>query len=166
MKSSAIAVVLFAASSGALADWQYAKFGMTVDQVVVASAGKARAEEYPDHDLKPQGESSPIAKALARSEFSFNGLDFSVYFVFDAKSGGLSMIDLDLEKGGGKDCDSVLRELQATYGPSETGRRSPIVREFNWRSEGTGNLVHLLAVGRDSCFLSYRPLPRPGGAGL
>lgn len=161
---AAIAVALLAFSGAAGADWQYAKFGMTVDQVIAASDGKARLEPYPGHDQKPGGVLS--AKSLARAEYSFNGLDFDVYFAFDVATGGLSLVDLDLKKGGPRYCDDVLRELQAIYGPPETGRSSSIVHQYNWRSDSTGNHVSLLAVGRESCFLNYKPLVRPGAGGL
>ena len=66
MKFPAMSIILgmcvFLISNAGLADWQYTKWGMTVDEVIIASDGKAK--EFVD-----SGRDSDTARTLATAPY-------------------------------------------------------------------------------------------------
>lgn len=145
---TALVALALAVSAPAAADWQYAKWGMSPEQVVAASKGKA--ELFTDKE-RPT--------VLARSTYELDDFKFTVQFAFTQRK--LSDVQL---RANGVTCGLTLRQkLDETYGPPTT--QSPGALETTtWRSTASGNLVELMVVPLNpiACLITYRPLPKAG----
>lgn len=84
---------LVAVSSGALADWQYSRWGMSVDQVVAASGGTAQ----PVRDNKDKRIEKK--KRLVFGEVTIGTTKFPVDFYFEENKLRLIRYDLGLNDG-------------------------------------------------------------------
>lgn len=77
---SLIALAFVCISNRANTDWRYTSWGMTPEQVLVASAGKA----YENDDL--EGGSTDDAYALLKAPYSVGRFSFEASFLFDKVS--------------------------------------------------------------------------------
>lgn len=145
------------------ADWQYTKFGMTLDQVVAASEGAAKAEPDPKRDRSQQG--VVLSKALATAQYQFKDFTFDVAFGFDPKDSLLNAVSLRMKEGG-RSCSALLGELTNAYGKPDIADRGSVVTKITWRSESTKNVVELVQVSDKYCGIAYTPLAMPGKGGL
>jgi hypothetical protein len=80
-----LAALPLLAASPAAAHWEYTRWGMTEAQVAAASRGAARP--------LPPGERRPVPSARMEyrmaAEFRAGGLNLSVAFAYDGRTGGL-----------------------------------------------------------------------------
>jgi hypothetical protein len=97
-------------SSAAHADWQFTKWGMTPDQVVAASGGKAAVLPAKNH-VSSQG-----LRVVAAMPWESETLHFQVGFMFDGKN-ALRRVSMLLKSGG--TAADLLRALKAKYGPPD-----------------------------------------------
>jgi hypothetical protein len=75
----------------ALADWQYTKWGMTVDQVIVASNGQmARCPRV-------CGKEGETETSLATGAYKSGKFDFTAFANFDNRTGELTSVKLYLK---------------------------------------------------------------------
>jgi hypothetical protein len=130
--------------------WDFARWGMSPDQLSAAAHGALR----------------PIDDAHSQKE-TLNGLrkigpfKFEVQFDFD--EGGLSQIDFNLVVGG--DCNSLADYLGKTYGEPYDSRDHGAYHVTTWRDVAGGDTI-ILAVRSDDgsvCTLYFDPLPRSDG---
>jgi len=150
-----VAAVALAAPAVAHADWEWTRWGMTVDGVVAGSAGAvSRVEGRPgqrvhDYDLKAAG------------EITRYGIRLNAQFYFEPSGGSLKVIRLSVIDFA--DCDrlkqAVRRELGAPDAPGSF---------LEWRNDGRGNYVGVTGVkiGQTDgiCFVRYRPVEDGIGA--
>lgn len=142
----------------AYADWQYTRWGMSPDQVIAASGGKAR--------VATADEASRYARlagmtARAIGDYQTEEMRFSVEFHHDT-TGALQLVALTLRDWSG---NNRLREaLLARYGrPVESDKLSMGESDL-WRDGAGGNIVRAYRLpGLKSMSILYSPLARGSG---
>ena len=149
----AVALAVILRPLSAYGDWQYTRWGMTVDEVVAASAGVARA--YPKDPQKSyQGFDN-----LAAAPYEASGFSFMARFMFSPDDGRLTGVDLDVANSQCADLEVALR---SRYGVAESEQNTFVHSLFTWRDLTDSNQVSLLRLGSrlapDYCSLRYRPL--------
>lgn len=134
-------------------NWQYAKWGMSPDQLREASKGSVS-------NVTGEGRYSAKGdKALLEASYQSGPYDFTVAFMFDPQS-RLSAIELQLTDTS--KCKDLLFSLSSRYGEgTETGR--PLNMTM-WSDEAHGNDVtyfdEIIA-----CRVLYSPVDEPGISG-
>lgn len=152
---------IFLLPMSAHADWQYARWGMTASEVVVASSGAATAAADPY--AFPDGRS-----VRATGKFTSSAGSFEVDFVFDA-GGGLAQVNLAQHSVIA--CGNTLRLLTEKY----SAPASPNSTTSVWQDRQSGNVIvwsDTSAINRLSgneiepdCVVTYKPLGK-GDSGL
>jgi hypothetical protein len=148
-----------ATPAASLANWQWTKWGMSVEEVAAASDGKASPYE---------GDSRAVKRELLRGSYSTLGMDFTATFGFNRTSGGLSVVQLRLNSPTLQQCVELQHAMKDVYGePLEDKLISKIIdlRVLKWRDEKAGNRV-LMLMDNSSCSLQYTPTVDREGSGL
>lgn len=153
---------LVLATSPALADWQYTKWGMTPEQVVAASKGAATATT--DEERRQFSTTDGKSVALVKARYTSGSYQFDVHFLFD--DGKLSLVSLNLDES---DEGLLAGDLTAKYGPPIDHSRSDIVEVTKWQTPSED--ISLLDIGdlgvtRVQGTLTYRPRMRIDSSGL
>ena len=139
--------------------WQYTTWGMTPNEVKLASQGTA-SENY------NRGLDSGGYRVRLVAPYTSGQLSFKAQFEFD-EADHLRIVTLNYTGGG--DCGpGVVFTLTSAYGPPQDRSETPnVVRIFKWWDNKSGNLVIFMEIGHgDSCSIKYSELPqagRPGG---
>lgn len=149
-------LVALAASSPALADWQYTKWGMSPDEVTSASKGKAyRITETP-------GSSYEGMTAANTGSYQIGQINLPVkFFYIDDK---LSMVMLSGENDGL--CYALRTVLDEQYGEPRSRSDRIVYEVFHWIDSDRGNRVQLTAFKNSSCSIYYFPLNSGPETGL
>ena len=130
------AAVVLATAAPAHADWQWTKWGMTRDEVIAASGGKAVYDS--NHILR------------LPDPWVVQGCPFQVYFTFD-ENNKLFAVILTADR----DCYSEMAlALTTLYG-------EPISADSNskhYADLSKGNSISLLSIGGET-MIKYLPLP-------
>lgn len=153
-----IAIALAAvgiATPVAAVDWQYTRWGMSVAELVSASAGSV-------HEVPPEGE--PAGRAgvkMAVGEYAAGPFRMTARFLFHE---GLTGVRLEPKPA---DCGNLEYWLIDKYGERQgsTGQS----RMYIWRLEGENTQVFFSAEGRgaeERCRLHYSALRHRANAGL
>ena len=146
-----IAIMLW--SIPAHADWQYTRWGMTANQVVEASKG--RALEIPSDRQRYRG-----GVTLLESSYSASGIDFRTIFTFDNSQKLHSII---LEPKSFNDCGKIQTLVLSNYGPAIHQDRSGSMMHYQWVDREKSNFIRFSWDDRISiCVFSYERL----GSGL
>ncbi len=133
-------------STSARADWQWTKWGMSPEELVSASAGKARLateEETKQKSPGPRG-GPPRQAMLATATHTAGELQFHVFFLFAPATRRLECVrlrplNLKLE-------DTLRDQLITVYGKPTDARRDTITSGF-W-------IGHTVWVGEDKIELT------------
>lgn len=167
-----IALVLVALTLPAHADWQFTRWGMTIDEVVTASKGNV-ARTSPA-TLKKNRMELGLGHAYARGTYSTGDFGFTSYFY--APSGKLSGVRLLLRDAPAN--HRLLNQLTSVYGkPIEASASSLAgctLRSARWNDKSAGNVVLFSAMtgcqsGSERLEFGavlYTPLASKGGSGL
>lgn len=150
----ALLVGLSLVSSPVYADWQYTTWGMSPDEVVAASDGDAQQPE----EVVDLGE-NVIHLLSAPYAVTDGQLKFQAQFFFrDSK-----FLDHVRLVPSVRDCNSVFRRLEETYGP---GRESggQVFAITKWFDRDNGNVVFFTEI-QDTCRLDYSRFAVPGELG-
>lgn len=132
----------------AMANWQFTKWGMTPEQVIAASGGKASMTSA--ENLRSRSAGSLTAKV--EMPYSVGEFEFRADFSFD-QNNQLAEVTLNLKKG----TMSALRvALEQKYGAA--------LPRGNWHSEG--DEILLFPIGNHDGFVNYRPLKNANNSGL
>lgn len=102
--------------SPATADWQWTKWGMTAQQVIISSKGTAKA--VPPEEISRNSVSDGQIVVMipkVRSNYSANGFQFSAYFMFDAKTELLKCVYLDSTDGRKNALEAELTRIYGAY---------------------------------------------------
>lgn len=144
----------------ALADWQYAKWGMTSQQVIEASQGKAIALPAEERE----GKSTETAEGLLAAPYAAGKFSFTASFLFDRQSSKLSRIHLSLNDPSL--CSELLQSLADKYGEPSLVKSSSVSSRTEWRDKASGNGVQYLYIATPSCSVSYWALVTDNNSGL
>ena len=149
---SLAAIVFLAVSTGAQAHWQYTRWGMTPDQVVIAARGAVqRADPKSDAEM-------PFGVKEAAGTYAAGNRSMKASFWF--KEGRLSQVDLSSDNQD--DCYSVKRDLDALYlSPNSTSAMSTI-----WIDEIKGNHIQYVNWGTLGCQIFYAVVQNSKSTGL
>lgn len=142
----------------AVADWQYTKWGMTPDEVIVASAGRATLI---DPQFTPSGKTVYLLKAEHQSGL----FHFEVQFGFSAAPRKLIIVNLKL-KNTAEAAPSLRYSLVSKYGKPDFSQDGDVTRAL-WRDLSAGNIIEYLAIrGLNLYIVSYKPLHHPDASEL
>src|SRR5438128_1545179 len=122
--SIASALIILAAVHPAAAHWEYTQWGMTADQVIVASGGKARAMPSARHYRNDTG----------GYEISVEGRTqgpprLSIGFQFDLRGGGLQCV---ISNAAGDDVEALLALMVQRYGAPTSDDSFGTTRTMQW----------------------------------
>ncbi len=141
------ATILFVAPRDAAAWWDFAKWGMTVDQLKKASGGRVVECQglckgtfigfRPTHTI-PGVE---VAGYLATATFAFDG------------AGRLNWTVLEF---GDRSFNPLERALMGVYGAPIDNRSRDSVRAITWKDAAKGSTIRLIEIGPS--FVEYKPL--------
>lgn len=154
-----LAACTLARSAGpAAADWQYAQWDMTADQVVAASNGLAQPN--PDRGLDGDG----LTAALV-APYQAGSMSFTAAFLFDDTS---KLKAVTLNPIGEVSCKAIVRTLRTDHGAPEGRTDMGHAKTRRWDDVDNDNLIVYVDVGRGHCSVQYSTLPatRPDGKGL
>jgi len=140
----------FVLSSPAVAGWQYTNWGMSPEQVVAASKGKASSGSGEPGDRVSD---SPL-EVGAVGTHSSGKWQFRTVFYFDG--GKLSYIKATLQNGE-KGCGSLWADMKSVYGKPFSEDHDAIMGTAIWQDSTKNNRVALLEIG-DLCAIDYKPL--------
>ena len=146
--AASIGLVLVA--SPAAADWQWTKWGMTPEEVLKSSNGKASLTD--ENEIKKwspvqgvNGEMKIIYMALAKAPYDANGMNFRAVFLFSMEASKLECVDLTVNDVSHN--AKLGTELERIYGAHDRIMSVPMIG-FKMRSwdkedeislrEGTG----------------------------
>lgn len=153
-------VLLFLQSS-AFGDWQYTRWGMTADEIVVASNGKARHIRADEKE----GESGGNFVAIALGTYSTGSFDFDVSF--RASEGNQKLDTVSLKLRNPDDYGRLREALNAKYGIEQesTEPNSMVTSKSTiWRTaQDIITLTHVDALGRIMVYLNYSERPSDSG---
>lgn len=149
-----------AAAKCSFADWQYTKWGMTSQQVVEASQGKAS----PIAEEERKGKSTDTAESLLSAPYVAGKFNFEVSFLFDRKTSKLSRIHLSLIDPSL--CSELLESLSGKYGEPSLVKESSVFSRKEWRDKEHENGVQYLFIATPSCSVTYWALSTDDNHGL
>ncbi|WP_027517832.1 hypothetical protein [Bradyrhizobium sp. WSM1417] len=152
--------VFLATTSAASADWQYTKWGMTVDQVVAASKSQMKRCSAVCNKQKTANET-----ALLYGSYQSGDLPFTAFAFFDNQTHKLAIVTLRLDdpsKG-----NQLIGSLRAKYGEPATNTRSQIMDFMVWRPAGDQIDITRIGFAEDQSYsLSYHPRLTNSNKGL
>lgn len=122
------ALLCVVVASAAKADWQYTKWGMSLDEVIAASKGQMERCDGACAKLSTDAEF-----AGATGPYQSGPFDFKAVAYFDKKTGKLSSMLLYL-----KDVDQAFRlqdELKAKYGRPASNMDVSVTRTTVWLTD-------------------------------
>jgi len=125
--AAAAAAALLAAFSAAATQaraWEYARWGLTPDELLSASAGAARTMR----EAEPRNEGRVIARL--ESDGRFEAIAMAIEFRFDAATDRLAEIRLRPENFA--DCPRLLERLYARYGAAAFSTRHGSIGAAVW----------------------------------
>lgn len=138
----------FVCISSASADWQYSMWGMTLDEVIAASDGKARR-------FTDSGQDTDNEKVRAVAPYVAGDFVFDAIFSFNRKNDTLSEVKLLLKDGNGH---SLYAALVNRYGKPVSENKDSIVPNARWLDRENNNNIVWLMIGEDYTAVSYRAL--------
>jgi hypothetical protein len=135
----------------ALANWEFAKWGMTLDELIAASGGKAI--RYSEKEIKEKSTFIGYKCQAYMPNYATGKFKFEVRFCFDARE-NLFSVDLYTD---GQDFYELDRTLRGVFGrPAE--EKDGLVPSRIWTDRTKGNVVRLVRVS--STILQYQPIAK------
>lgn len=138
MKQLIAVAALLGVAAPAHADWQFTRWGMTVDEVTAAAPGKIVPFEHPGYTT-----ASDVMKLA--TDYSANDIDFTAGFMFDRATGRLSRVHLEPKAMAA--CERVWFAMDAAYGPTTDRARSRTSVVAKWHDAAAGNVVTVQMIG-------------------
>jgi hypothetical protein len=157
----ALALLVTSGSSGtANADWQYANWGMTPDQVIAVSKGQMRV-----CDTMCKDKSTKTSTAKAYGNYQAGEFVFEAYALFDNANNKLSRVSLKLDNPASGFL--LLGSLKAKYGEPIT-QRAEVFQAHTWRTEKDEITLTNVGFGGQlsAAFLEYSPRSTDANKGL
>jgi hypothetical protein len=144
----ALFVATFAFAGPAGADWEFAKWGMTPDEVIAASGGLAKART-------PHAGRDSQSVNLVTAMYEAGGIHFRVAFLFTRDDQRLDAVTLTAVDR--LQCNTLTNILLDRYGRGERSK-SRMLDEYVWRDDRNRNHVRYSAVAGGGCSIRYSPL--------
>jgi hypothetical protein len=160
LRSTVVGLAFLCTVGAAHADWQYTRWGMTVDQAIAASQGKLKA-------CNPQacnGQKNESTLALAYGSYRVGEFSFTSFLMFDKADKKLAHVSLTLVNG--EKALQLGSALRGRYG-EPASRNSTTTPGFSitvWR-EKTDEVLFTL-IGNDYANVTYRPRITSSNRGL
>lgn len=152
----AVSIALLFAAAPAHADWQYTRWGMTVNEVLAAGNGRVIRHDSP-------AMSDTVSQMRAVAKHSADGMSFTAFFGFGAES-NLNQVMLVLNEGSR--CLLLRDSLRSVYGEGRLFDIRPgLVPGVKWRDEASGNMIDFLTISR-TCTVTYEPIRTTKETGL
>ena len=161
----------FCGVGAAKADWDYAKWGMTPQQVVSASNNLAKVGS----DLRPDSDgnvskliaSYQSGKDLFEAQFGFDAADklASVTLVLKDKSASMDMdmgmsSDMKMDRGP---CRDLQASLETTYGRPHGGGTADMLYSIEtWPDQKNSNDVKYTVLYGTGCYVQYSAINSAG----
>jgi hypothetical protein len=162
MRNAIVVMMTTALVSPAAADWQYSRWGMTVDQVATASKGQLRPCTPALCDKKwTDNEEARLTGDYRSGEFKFSAAAF-----FSKKAVKLEWVDLELKQAD--QGNALLGALRSKYGEPASRSVTQIMRIEVWR-DGKDQVSFVgLGIGGNFSSVSviYRPRVTESNKGL
>ena len=143
------------AATPALADWQFTRWGMTIEEVIVGAGGKTTINEDRSKDTSEE------LVSLLRIDHTSGGFDFVAFLEFDRNK---TLARVSLEPKSSDTCGKLPFALSSTYGPPQTKSGNAVSEVLKWWHAETGNVVTFFQIGAD-CWLIYSPFTAAGSEG-
>lgn len=143
-------------SAEALADWQYTKWGMTAEEVIAASGGKAR--KFTD-----TGQDTDTERLQAITPYRTGDFAFEAGFMFSRKDGRLRSVRLKLVEGDGLLLSAALVNR---YGKPVSESKTAFTQHARWLDKENNNTVVWFVIGADYFTVQYSPLIGESEKGL
>jgi hypothetical protein len=147
-------------SESAHADWEYAKWGMTPDQVVASSRGAASLNKGRPEEAVEDYEIGAVATYALRGTFERYGFRVTFYF----RHRHLGLVKLNLQDASGNRCFALQSDLKRVFGPPrhtddrldflewEDRRNNVGIASFRYEAD---------TYASQTCDISYEPLFGP-----
>ncbi len=155
---------LATASVPARGDWQYTKWGMSVDEVVRASENKLRTptpKERNDLTLTFADHALPRLAPALIGEYHTESFQFILVMYFGGVGHSLSRIVLKLKNHA--QTRSVIPALIYLYGPSFENKKDNTGSSLKWIDEKNNNEVIASDLLDQFFDITYTPLPSKKG---
>jgi hypothetical protein len=141
----------------ALADWTYARWGMSAAQLVAASGGQATLARQDSKTNTVFGSTGAVG--------SYTQPPFTFQVIFNFRYDKLTQVLLHLQ--GKQDCTPLVNELITRLGPPEVRSLLTGVTLFIWRNTATANDIRFYRMP-EACAINYVqhgvvPAPAPQG---
>lgn len=159
IKAAVIATSIIFFTGAAHADWQYTRWGMTIDQVAAASNGSLRPCTVKGCEGPSGGEFEP----KLFGPYTSGKFNFTAFSLFD-KSGGLARIYLRLEDPA--QASRLHDALTSKYGNPST-KDAGFLHITYWQPQA--DRIELRSIGdgkRKHVTLTYSPRISPSNKGL
>lgn len=147
------AVGILCASTGmARADWEYTVWGMSPEEVIVASRGLAEPSVDRERDWQPY-------RAEVKAPYAWEGFTFTAYFLFGPEYTGLRYVSLVMENPHA--CPRLAVRLRQVYGTPVVDIEKPVFAMGSW-SHTAENADLLLTFTKPAPPFCELRLARPG----
>jgi hypothetical protein len=145
-----VVVVTVAASysNGAEADWQYTRWGMTLDEVLKASNGRMQRCS----PLACKGKESENLTPGAFGPYESGPYKFQAFLSFNS-AGGLAFVNLELLDATSEHSASLVGELHSKYGKPDSSSKG-LLSYWIWRTPT--DQISVLQIGDDVTHLQYK----------
>ena len=145
----------------AQADWQFAKWGMSLDQLI--AAGKGTVVKTTPEEARKQEMGGGLGPAVAKSDYASNEIRFSVYYYMKQdKLAAVRLLPVSVSDG-----PRVAEQLSKTHGRPFENNQDQIgackYKKLKWRDNAGKNLVTYIQVDcadSNSAAVQYEPPPR------
>jgi hypothetical protein len=116
----------------AQADWQYTKWGMTVEQALRASGDQLHLPAIQEQRVRSAGDRQPeLVGQHATTSFRF-----SVALFFGAlPRSGLDLVVLRSEDRSRKQIDAIIQSLRGLYGEPVESKVNQMAKIYRWRDD-------------------------------
>jgi hypothetical protein len=152
---------LLIVATPAAADWQYAKWGMTADQLTAASKGQMKRCGAACEKQKTDAET-----ALLYAPYTSGDLDFTAFAFFNNQTHKLSFVSLRLDDPSKS--NQLVGALRAKYGEPVNKSNTQLMSLFVWRDARDQIDVTIIGpnTGNPLADLAYRPRLTDSNKGL
>jgi hypothetical protein len=146
-------------STGASANWQYTRWGMTQEQVSVAS-GKTTL--LAPEEQSANSAANSLETALLQAPYSSGQYQFDVIFSFDKSKGTLAHVKLKLINTDR--AVELLGSLRTKYGKPENEKSGDVLSYATWYSGG--DQISYVSIGNSTVSVDYQPRITTDNSGL
>lgn len=133
-------------SPPARADWQYTKWGMTLEEVLAAAGGRVYRLTEPKRD----GEEVIMAEGVHVA----GDLRFMAQFSF--LDGKLNRVTLQYQTRDKQNCEDVSNALRARYGPPDQSEAFRLQRTMGWLNRDGNAGILFRQITFVLCWVDYR----------